>query len=120
MCWPCVRPSGGEIGPGEYTLDFPIFWEWVAVLLLPGLIYLLKQLTQDNNFSLPFGERGWMECFKMFWGFFFSFFQVLKLCNKFMAIFLNREKLHLNYPLFNLRSVTASNDLGKVTITKLL
>lgn len=37
-----------------------------------------------------------------------------------MAIFLNQEKLHLNYPLFNLRSVTASNDLGKVTITKLL
>lgn len=30
-----------------------------------------------------------------------------------MAIFLNQEKLHLNHPLFNLHSGTASNDLGK-------
>lgn len=52
-----------ESGPGEYTFEFPISWEWVVGLLLQGLLYLLQQLPTlsskiMNDFSLPCLGKG--------------------------------------------------------------
>lgn len=111
MSWhPCVRPSWGV-------------WTWRIHLQLPHFLGMgcgaltarptLPLATTPSPKIITLACSVWVKGLdQMFQDLFFSSFQILKLYIKLIAIFLNQEKLHLNYVLFKLHSGTGSNDLG--------
>ena len=116
---PCIRPSWG-VWTWRMHLRLPHFLEMgygplAARPTLP-LATTPNSLTQDNTLACPVWVKGLDQ---MLQNIFFPSFQILKLYTKLIAI-LNQEKLHFNRVLFNLHSGTASNDLGKDRIAKLL